>query len=136
MLRTAILAAAALSFVNVASAQCATVTAANNAGEISIDLDGSDPMRFAFVVLGDTQGTTPINLGNFASFDLGLAAPFVPAPLGLTDMNGDASLTFTPPTTAPAGTYYVQGVTVGFDIVPGTGLSLDVCVSDVASFAL
>lgn len=136
MLRTALLATATLSLASFASAQCSTVTATNNAGEITIDLDGSDAMRFAFIVLGDTLGNTPVSIGNLVSFDLGLAAPFVPAPLGLTDMNGDASLTFTPPTTAPAGTYYVQGLTAGFAIVPGTGISFDVCVSDVASFTL
>ena len=134
MLRNTLLAAAALA--GAASAQCATITAANNAGQVTIDLDGTAPMAFAWIVLGDTQGTTPVNLGSLASFDLGLAAPFYPAPAGLTDMDGDASLSFSVPSTAPTGTYYVQGLTIGFDIVPGTGLGLDVCVSDVASLTL
>ncbi|MCK5940606.1 MAG: hypothetical protein KAI24_01455 [Planctomycetes bacterium] len=137
MLRNAFLAAAVCAFAGAASAQCsATVTATNNAGQVTIDLDGDAPMAFAFFVVGDTLGTTPINLGNFASFDLGLAAPFVPAPAGLTDINGDVSLSFAVPSTAPAGTYYVQGVTVGFAFTPGTPPSIDVCTSNVASLSI
>lgn len=118
------------------SAQCATTSASNNAGTVTLEVDGDTPMAFAFFVVGDTTGSTAINLGNFGTLTLGLAAPFVPAPAGFTDMNGDASLSFEVPATAPAGTYYAQAVTVGFDIVPGTGLSLDFCAGDVASFTL
>ncbi|MFT6078075.1 MAG: hypothetical protein ACJA0V_000319 [Planctomycetota bacterium] len=93
-------------------------------------------MAFAFFAVGDTTGTTAINLGNFGTLTLGLAAPFVAAPAGFTDINGDASLSFQVPATGPTGTYYAQAVTVGFGIVPGTGLSLSFCSGDVASFTL
>ncbi|MFT4843846.1 MAG: hypothetical protein ACJA0V_002169 [Planctomycetota bacterium] len=118
------------------SAQCATTSAANNAGTVTLDVDGTAPMAFAFFAVGDTLGTTAINLGSFGTLTLGLAAPFVPAVAGLTDINGDASLSFSVPATAPAGTYYAQGVTIGFGVTPGTGVTLDICAGDVASFIL
>ena len=72
----------------------------------------------------------------FATVDLGLAAPFVPAFAGFTDMNGDASLTVQLPSVVPAGTYYAQGVSAGVTVTPGTGISFNVCAATVASFTL
>lgn len=136
MLRKLVLATAIATMGAGLSAQCATTTAVNNAGTVTLSADGTSPMSFAFFVVGDTTGATTINLGNFGTLTLGLVAPFIPAPAGMTDMNGDASLSFDVPAAAPAGTYYAQAVLVGFDIVPGTGLSLDICAGDVASFTL
>ena len=93
-------------------------------------------MSACIFVLGDTQGTTTVNIGSFATVDLGLAAPFVPAFAGFTDMNGDASLTVQLPSVVPAGTYYAQGVSAGVTVTPGTGISFNVCAATVASFTL
>lgn len=136
MFRVSLLVASALTICGAASAQCASATATNNAGSLTLDLDGSAPMAFCIFVLGDTQGTTPVSIGSLASVDLGLAAPFVPVPAGLTDISGDASLTLQLPSVVPAGSYYAQGLTVGFVFSPGTGISFDVCASTVASFVL
>lgn len=136
MLKVSLMVAAALTICGAASGQCATTAATNNAGSLTLDLDGSTAMSFCIFVLGDTQGTTTVNIGPLATVDLGLAAPFVPAAAGFTDMNGDASLTFQVPSVVPAGTYYAQGVTAGFSITPGTGISFDVCAATVASFTL
>lgn len=136
MLRKLMLATTIAALGTGLSAQCATTTATNNAGTVTLEVDGTVPMAFAFFAVGDTTGATAINLGNFGTLALGLATPFVAAPAGLTDLAGDASLSFTVPASAPAGTYYAQAVTVGFGVTPGTGLTLDFCVANVASFSL
>ena len=136
MLKASLLVASALTICSAASAQCATATATNNAGSLTLDHDGTAAMSFCIFILGDTQGTTTVNIGPLATVDLGLASPFVPLAAGFTDMNGDASVTFQVPSVVPAGTYYAQGVTAGFSITPGSGISFDVCASTVASFTL
>jgi len=136
MLQKILAATAALALATGLSAQCATTTTAtNNAGTVTLAANGA-PMAFAFFALGDTTGSTSISLGNFGTLTLGLDQPFVPVPAGLTDANGDAEVTFTVPSSAPAGTYHAQAVTVEFDIVPGTGPSLSFCAGNVASFSI
>ena len=136
MLRVSLLLASALTICAAASAQCATTTATNNAGSVTLALDGSAAFTPCVFILGITQGTTPVNTGGLASVNLGLAAPFVPVSAGLTDIAGDALLTLQQPSVVPSGTYYAQGLTVGFVFTPGTGISFDICASTVASFVL
>lgn len=136
MLQKILAATAAVALATSLSAQCnTTTTASNNAGEVTLAANGA-PMSFAFFALGDTTGSTAINLGNFGTLTLGLDTPFVAVPAGLTDMNGDASVTFSVPASAPAGTYHAQAVTVEFSIAPGSGVSLDFCAGNVASFSI
>ena len=145
MLRSILTAALVATLAASASAQCGTTTASNNAGEVTLSFDGSNPMNFAFFVIGDTQGSTPVSIGSFASFTLGLEGTFYPVPGGLTDLSGDASITFTAPSTA-TGTFYVQGLSIGLSFGGGGGpgggggggggISLDVCEGDVASVTL
>ncbi len=146
MLRSLLSVALVASFAATASAQCATTTASNNAGEITLSFDGSAPMNFAFFVVGDTTGTTPVAIGSLLSFDLGLEGTFYPVPAGLTDLNGDASITFTAPSTL-TGTFYAQGLSIGLSFGGGGGpggggggggggFGLSACVGDVASFTL
>lgn len=136
MLRKLLLATTVAALGAGLSAQCATTTAVNNAGTVTLAVDGTAPMAFAFFAVGDTTGTTAINLGSIGTLTLGLTAPFVPAVAGLTDTNGDASLSFSVPSTAPTGTYYAQAVTIGLTITPGTGVTWSICSGDVASFTL
>lgn len=136
MLRQALFASSLALFAGAATAQCADLSVTNTAGQVTIDLDGSTPMAFAFVLVGDTAGTTTVSLGSLGTLSLGLAAPFAPLPLGFTDMSGDVSYSFAVPASAPAGTYLLQGVTVGFGFTPGTGISLDLCASDVESLTI
>lgn len=136
MLRSLVLASAICALAGSAAAQCSSLTVTNTNGTVDLDLDGSDPMAFGFFVIGETAGTTTVNLGSWATFDLGLVAPFYPVPAGLTDANGDVSYSFELPANAPAGTWYVQGVTVGFGITPGTGITFDVCASNVATLSI
>lgn len=128
-----------------ASAQCAnlTVTGTGAPGTaLQFDLDGTTPHAFAVLLVGDTTGTTTVNLGPIGSLTLGLDMPFVPVPFGLTDANGDRSRTFNVPSTATMGfDLYGQAVTVGVSITmpPGGGmpsLTWTTCASNVASFHL
>ena len=117
-----------------ASAQtCATLTATGTGApgtDLTFALEGG-ANAFAFLALGDTAGTTTINLGQLGSLTLDLAQPFVPMPLGLTDANGDISRTFNIPAGLPATDLLVQGLTLTFTLMPTPGLSA--CTSNVAS---
>jgi len=136
MLHKILAATAALALATGLSAQCATTTtAANNSGTVTLALNGA-PMSFALFALGDTTGTTAINLGNLGTLELGLEAPFIAVPGGLTDMSGDASISFEVPSTAPAGTWYAQGVTIEFSFSPGGPPSFGICSGNVASFSI
>ena len=130
-------------------ALCAGTARAQNCGDLQVtgngapgtdvvlDLVGSTPNAFAFCAIGDTQGTTTIHLGSFATLTMDLATPFIPIPMGRTDANGDASLTISVPSGfAQSLDLYGQAVAVDFGIVPGTGISLSFCVSDVEMFHL
>ncbi|HEB52365.1 MAG TPA: hypothetical protein ENI87_03815 [bacterium] len=138
MLRNILLSSVVLA--GVASAQCSNLSASNNAGDVTLAMSGGAAMSPTFMLVGQTTGTTPISIGNLGSVTLGLAMPFVPAPAGLSDMNGDASLTFTVPSVV-TGTYYFQALTISFSFNPGSGtpgnpgagFGLDFCESNVAS---
>ena len=136
MLRQILAAGALAGLAATASAQCSSLAATNNAGAVTLDMTGAGAMSFSFFLVGDTTGTTPISIGNLGSVTLGLAAPFVPVPAGWTDMNGDVSLTFDLPATLPAGDYYAQGLSIGFNITPGTGVTFDLCESNVETITV
>ena len=139
MLKTTVLALSIATLSTGATAQCGTL-AANGSGapgsSLELALTGSTPMSFAFLAVGDTLGTTSIEIGTLATLELGIEMPFIPLPLGRTDMNGDASLTIDVPSTVTMGIdLYGQGVGVDFDFGP-TGPSLDFCVSNTVAFSL
>ncbi len=67
---------------------------------------------------------------------LGLAAPFTPAPIGLTNLQGDVSMTIQVPNNLPVGgvDLFAPGVTLGQQFTPPTPPSFRFCASNVAGF--
>ena len=138
-MRSAFLAALSLAALTAtATAQCGTLTATGSGAPgtaIDLTLTGSTAMAPAFLVVGDTLGPTSIQIGALGTLDLGLEMPFIPVPLGMTDMNGDASLTIDVPATVPSTLdLHGQGVAVDFTVMGG--ISLDFCVSNTAAFTI
>ena len=141
MLRTLLLAS---TFAAAAAAQCATlaVTGTGAPGTaLTISIDGTTANAIAFVAIGDTQGSTSIPLGPLGTLDLGLAMPFVPVPVGMTNASGDASLTINVPTGFVGGVdVFGQGITIGFNIPsgpPGPGFPnnlFSLCTTNVVGF--
>lgn len=128
------------SLVAAASAQCSTLSVTGSGAPgttLQVALDGNSPNAIAWLVLGETQGTTAINLGPLGTLTLGLAAPFTPAPMGMTNLQGDASLTINVPTTLPTTglDLFAQGVTLGFTFTPGPNpFGFNWCASNVVGF--
>lgn len=122
-----------------ASAQCSSLTVTGSGAPgttLTVALDGTSPNAFAFLVLGNTQGTTTINFGALGTLTLGLAAPFTPAPIGMTNLQGDVSMTIQVPSNLPVGgvDLFAQGVTLGLQFTPPTPPSFSFCASNVAGF--
>jgi len=123
----------ALALATTAAAQCGTLTIAGTGAPgttLTVSVHG-DPNALAFLVVGDTAGTTSIPLGT-TSLDLGIAMPFVPFVLGLTNASGDASQTFTVPNGIPSHNTLGQGLTASFGMPPNFSLSF--CTSNVVPF--
>ena len=124
-----------VSLAAMASAQtCATLTVTGSGApgtDLTFALNGAANSP-ALLAIGDTAGTTTFNFGPLGSLTLGLAQPFVPLPLGLTDASGNVSRTVSIPAGLPAADLFGQGLTVTFTLPPTLGLSF--CTSNVAAF--
>lgn len=148
MLHSLLLACSAVAFAATAGAQCATLAVTGGAPGtvLTITIDGTGANKFAAVVVGDTTGSSSIPLGPLGTINLGLAEPFVPLPIGFTDANGDAVLSFPVPADFPAFDLFAQGITLGLpSIGPGGGgpggggppsLGLIICTTDVVAFSI
>lgn len=138
MFRSLLLASTIVCFAAAATAQCAalSVTGSGAPGTaVTLTIDGTAAHAFAFVAIGDTQGTTSIPLGPLGTLDLGLAFPFIPVPVGLTDAAGDASLTINVPTQFTGSLdLFGQGVTIGFSFSPPTPPTFTLCATNVVAF--
>ena len=107
----------------------------------SIDLSDSLPNAMTFLVVGQTMGSTTISFGPIAGFTLDLDAPFIPLPMGMTDMNGDVSLSVDIPGMVPSLpmlTIHGQAVSIDFGFggggMGGGGMGLpmiNTCVSNL-----
>ncbi len=126
-----------------ASAQCSalTVTGTGLPGTtLQVDVDGTTAGEMAFLLVGAAQGTTTLNLGMMGSLTLGLATPFLPLPLGMTNATGDVSRSFAVPSAATMGLdVFGQGLTIGFSFTPPTGggmpsFGFSTCTSNVVPF--
>jgi hypothetical protein len=118
-----------------AAAQCGTLTITGTGAPgttLTVAVHG-DPNAIAFLVVGDTAGTTSIPLGT-TSLDLGIAEPFIPFGIGFTNASGDASQAFTIPNGIPQHTTLGQGLTASFGMPPNFSLSF--CTSNVVSFSI
>lgn len=139
MLKHVLLSVSLASLVATATAQsCGTLTATGSGApgtSVELALTGSTPDAIAVLVIGDTLGTTTIATP-FATLELGIAMPFIPVPIGMTDENGDASLTIDVPANVTQGVdLFGQGVAIEFSVGP-MGPSLDFCVSNTEGFHL
>lgn len=143
MLAKFLLASSLLGLAATASAQCSlTVTGTGAPGTtVTFAIDGSSPGAFAFLAIGDTQGTTAINLGALGTLTLGLTFPFTALPVGMTNLQGDATLALDIPAGAQGSLdLFAQGVTLGVSL-PGPGgpggpglPGLTWCTTNVAAF--
>lgn len=141
MLRSVCIAASTLLLAVAASAQCSTLTSSGTGAPgttITLSLDGTAANAIAFLVVGETQGSTPVDLGMLGSFTLGLAAPFTPLPIGVTNASGDVSRGIPVPAGFPGSLdLFAQGVTLSIDVGTGPGLpqiAFAWCVSNVVAF--
>ena len=122
-----------------ASAQCSTlaITGTGAPGtSLTFDLNGTDSHALALLAVGETQGTTTIQLGPLGSLTLGLATPFIPVPLGFTNTSGDISRTINIPSSATFGVdLFGQGVTAAYAFSPtAPHFSVTFCTSNVVGF--
>jgi hypothetical protein len=141
MLRSLLLASM---FAATAAAQCATLSVTGTGAPgtaLVFTIDGTTANAFAFVAIGDTQGSTSIQFGPLGTLSLGLAVPFVPVPVGPTDSNGDASLTINVPAQFPGSLdLFAQGITIGFTppsgppTGPGIPSLFSFCSTNVVAF--
>jgi hypothetical protein len=141
MLSRSLLAISAGLFASVASAQsCASLSITGTGApgtSVTFAVDGTAAGAIAALAISDAAGTTAINLGPLGSLTLGVASPFIPLPLGMTDANGDISRTIQIPNGNIPGVDLVgQGVTIAFTL-NGPGLpTLTFCTTNVVSFHL
>jgi hypothetical protein len=106
-------------------------------GTLTFDLTGGAANALAMLLIGPQTGSTVIHLGALGTLSLGLDHPFVPAMMGLTDANGDASLDIQlPPGQLPLITLYAQAMTVAFTPPSHGPPSFDFCTTDVVPFLL
>jgi hypothetical protein len=118
---------ATLALATFATAQnCSSLSATNstNGSRLNIALTNGAAGAPAILVIGQTAGSTSINLG-LATLDLGVAGPFLPAPLGVTDTTGSASLSLRIPANLPGMNLVLQGFTLaigGISLPGGPGL--------------
>jgi hypothetical protein len=134
----------AASFAVAAPAQCATLTVTGTGApgtSLTLTIDGTAANQFAFLAVGQTQGSSTLPLGPFGTLTLGLAQPWAPVPVGQTDASGNAAIIVTVPPMVPSTlALFGQGLTLGFTIgTPGPGqppFSLTTCTTNVAAFSI
>lgn len=145
MLKTTTTALAALTLSTVALAQepCSTlavdVTAGDDGTTLSVDVTGATPLALTFLLIGDTAGETVLDLGPLGTATLGLEQPFAVAPLGMTDIGGNLSISQDGPSIPgellPLN-LFTQAVNAGLEINPGGPPSLVVCTSNVVGVTI
>ena len=117
-----------------ASAQTCCNLSVTGTSTLTISLTGAPPLSLALLALGGTAGTTVINIGSLATLNLGLAMPFVPVPIGMTNPQGSASVTLRIPASLPARDLVTQGIAASFSVTPAAAFSLSFCTSNVVAF--
>jgi len=144
MLRNALFALSIAAIGGAVSAQnCATLAVTGNGAPgttLSFSIDGSAANAFAFLVVGQAQGTLAVDLGPIGSLTLGVLPDFI-LPLGMTDLAGDVTLAAEVPNmpSIPGQDLFGQGVTLGFTLptLPPTGIpnfAWTLCASNVLGF--
>lgn len=93
---------------------------------------GPDKNSFAFLVIGEKTGKTEIKIGRLGTLSLGLAWPFLLAPVGRTDGEGKVSVSFNVPKKATTAIdLHAQSFTARLSFRP---LGLKFCTSNVVAF--
>jgi hypothetical protein len=138
MLRILILVATSMCGLSLRS-QCATLhTLGNGAAgtNLTFAIAGADADRFAFLLLGNSAGSSSLDLGPFGTISFGLAQPWLPYYLGQTGVAGGAGVTVDIPLSLPASTTMAgQGLTLGVSSGPGAP-TLDSCTTNVVTFRI
>lgn len=138
-----------------ASAQCATYSVSGSGsagGTLTFSFNGSTAGAYCFAVIGQTQGSLPINLGMLGSLTLGITDPSAILPIGVANAQGDASFSLSIPSNVPnpgSTTLKSQGVSLSYTAsLPGGGggpggggpnlpnLGFTWCTSNVVSFTI
>lgn len=128
--------ASVLCLASIATAQCGTlaVTGPGTAGTtLTVAVSGTTANGMVALVVGQTTGTTPINLGPL-NLTLGLAQPFFPVPIGTADASGNVSVSFQVPSQVTQQVALNgQAVTFGLTLRP---FALSACASNVVAFTI
>ena len=141
--KTLVAACLGLFAANASAQSCATLTVAGTGAPgttLTFNFDGQASGAFAFLAVGATQGTTSIPFGPLGTLTLGLDAPFLTLPLGMTNASGDASASIPVPNGFPLSLdLFAQGLTAELTITPPSPpnpptISLTFCTSNVAGF--
>ncbi|MGE0144351.1 MAG: hypothetical protein AB7I19_12360, partial [Planctomycetota bacterium] len=86
--------------------------------------------------VGTTLGSTSFQFGPLGTLTFGLQSPFALLPLGMTDSNGDATLSINVPIELTQSVS-LHGQAVTTDLVIGRGRpTFNFCVSNTAAFTL
>jgi hypothetical protein len=119
------------------SAQSCSTLAVNGTGApetvLTFAVTGATANSPTLLLVGETTGSTVIPLGPFGTLTLGLAVPFIPLPLGVTDAQGAATLRFNVPRGTPSADLFGQALTIGFGMNGGRP-TLSFCTSNVPGF--
>lgn len=139
MLKSLLFSLAVATFASGASAQCGTLTATGTGAAgttLTLDLTGSTADSGALLAVGTTLGSTSFQFGPLGTLTFGLQSPFALLPLGMTDSNGDATLSINVPIELTQSVS-LHGQAVTTDLVIGRGRpTFNFCVSNTAAFTL
>jgi hypothetical protein len=133
-LSVALLAIAVIAAPSVAQCSTLTITGTINPGEtITISVSGAPAEELTFIAIGDAGSTTIELPGD--DLVLGLDAPFLLLPIGVTDASGDVSRMIGVPSNIPPAwihdhTFTVQAVTASLNFMP---FGFSFCVSNTAT---
>lgn len=114
---------------------CSTLAIDTTGSAVTVDVSGSIPMALTVLLVGETTGETVLPLGGLGDLTLGLEVPFIPIPIGSTDLTGDLSLSFENDGAAGLA-LFGQAVSFGLDFGSGGPPEFGVCESNVVAFDL
>jgi hypothetical protein len=128
--------AALFAFAGVAQAQtCGSLTVAGGQSAplvfTAASLAANAP---SLLVIGPTTGTTTLNFGPIGTLTLGLAAPFVPVPLGNTSASGGATLSIDLPNNLPPQALHAQALSLGIGTTRPP--RVEFCTTNVVAFSI
>lgn len=86
--------------------------------ELTLSLTRSASRSFAILVVGEKEGTTVLPLGQLGRLTLNLKMPFIPVPMGQTDLFGNATAKVKIGPRMPAFAVKAQAVSYGFSLLP------------------